>query len=145
MRLDKLIIILAAAFILINVFLLPSKKPALNAGHLAGTWQGYHKGMQLQLILNQDGTCRAEFFDTKEENILFFNCRYRVSYLYSPAAISITSINSLNETLHSILSQPDVDTLKLAEFAPSRKMRPIVFEKGKIITLKRVEEVTNES
>ena len=57
-----------------------------------------------------------------------------------PVLLSIRNIPSINHPLHTIVEFVDINSIRLASFAPRWKVRPISFDRNTSMNLKRVKK-----
>ena len=126
-----LLTLLVTFFIFSSIEVIEEKK-------IFGLWKGENNGQELIFRFEMDGTCVLSFKDktSASTKVLFGN--FKMDLSKKPIPISITNIPSINHPLHTIVEFIGDDTIKLAEFSPRRKLRPISFDRNTFVSLNRV-------
>lgn len=107
----------------------------LNNSNIYGLWTGIYKGKTITLKMNEDNTCQLNYYE--KEDIVKISGSYELDYSKRPIPMDITNISEINNSLYTIIEFVGINTIVLAEFSPEWKLRPITFENGKSVELKR--------
>ena len=103
-----------------------------------GNWQGTYKNKELSFIFNSDKTCLLKFVDKQSNIIDKINGNFELDLSKKPIPLSIRNIPQINHPLHTIIEFIGDDSIRIAEFSPRWRLRPISFRNGKVMSLKRI-------
>jgi len=106
-----------------------------------GKWEGDYNDHKVSFIFKSDKTCILKFFDKELNDFVTINGNYEFDFSKKPLALSISNISELNHSLYTIVEFNGNDLIRIAEFSPKWKLRPISFNSGKTINLKRVSSI----
>ena len=109
-----------------------------NETSIYGNWQGTYQNKEISFVFNTDKTCLLKFVDKQSNIIDTYDGVYELDFSKKPIPLSIRNIPQLNNPLHTIIEFIGNDSIKIAEFSPRWRLRPISFEKGKVMNLKRI-------
>lgn len=130
-------------FLFIPILLLVVSCNNLNIEtNIHGNWKGIYNDPTLLFIFKSDKTCVLTFVDKQSNAIKTITGEYELELSKKPIPLTIRNIPQLNHPLYTIVEFINDNSMKIAEFSPKWKLRPITFEIGKIINLKRV-KLTN--
>ena len=130
---SRLILLIVSALILFGSSCM--KIPDIN--HLYGVWQGEHNETELLFAFNNDGTCSLSYKNRDSGEIYILSGTFEVNFSKSPIPLSIQNIPQLNHGLYTIIQFTDNNTLKVADFSPRWRLRPISFQKDTSMDLVR--------
>ncbi|MBN2412867.1 hypothetical protein JXQ31_14355 [candidate division KSB1 bacterium] len=116
-----------------------------NEADIYGNWQGAFKNKDISINFNADKTCVLKFTDRKTNQIDTYNGVYEPDFTKMPIPLTIRNIPQLNHPLHTIIEFVGDDSMKMAGFSPRWRLRPISFDEGKTINLKRIIQYNAES
>jgi hypothetical protein len=105
-----------------------------------GVWEGEYRGTKLLFRFDSDGTCLLNFRDNASGSTTKLSGNYELDFSKQPALLSITNIPQLNHPLHSIVHFGGNDSMKIAQFAPRWRLRPISFDPQTSISLSRTDK-----
>ncbi len=103
-----------------------------------GIWQGEHKNKQLTFVFDRDKTCILTINDKQSKIVEKIDGNYQINFRKNPIPLSIHSIPQLNHPLHTIIEFIRDDSIRIAEFSPKLKLRPISFVTGNELHFKRI-------
>ena len=103
-----------------------------------GHWQGVYNGKDISFVFNADKTCVLKFIDKQANTTDTINGNYELDISKMPIPMSIRNIPQLPNPLHTIIEFINDDSIRIAEFSPRWRLRPISFSSGKVMLLKRV-------
>lgn len=108
-----------------------------NETKLYGIWEGYNANTKLVIKFNNDGTCEIRSGGVSDTSLKKITGKYQVEFSKKPIPLSITDMPQINHPLHTIIEFQDDNLIKIGEFAPRWRLRPISFTKNSEILLKR--------
>lgn len=106
---------------------------------LYGVWEGKNKDTEMLITFNKNSTCEIEYKEENSEPVTITG-DFEVDFMKAPVPLSIRNIPQLNHPLHTIIQFEKLDVIKMAEFAPRWRLRPISFNRSTEITLVRSKE-----
>ena len=124
-------------FILLVLFVV-SCNNLYTASNIYGNWKGSYFGHELSFVFKRDSTCVITYFEKRSNKFKTINGNYELDFLKTPIPLSIRNIPQLNHPLHTIIEFICDDTIRIADFSPKWRLRPISFVPGKVINLKRI-------
>lgn len=127
-------VILYIPFCLLLVSCTNLNKEASIYGH----WQGTYGDKELSFVFNSDKTCVLKFVNKTSNTTDTINGTYELDFSKKPIPLTIKNIPQLSHRLHTILAFIGYDSVRIASFSPKWRLRPISFETGKTINLKRI-------
>ena len=111
-----------------------------NQDDIYGAWKGRYLGKELLIKFYNNETCELHFIDSITDSIEIINGNFEIDISKKPIPLSITNIPQLRHPLYTILVFEGIDSIKLGNFSPRWKLRPISFEQNNI-ALKRVKQI----
>ena len=103
---------------------------------LHGMWVGENEKVRIAFSFNPDNTC--EFAYTKKgQKLIKMTGVFEVNFAKKPIPLTIRNIPQLNHPLHTIIEFKESDALRMAEFAPRWRLRPIAFNRDTEIIFRR--------
>ena len=118
------------------IFCVHSCTKAFTKQELYGDWEGKNKEVEIAITFNQNSTCKIVYKEDNSKPITLTG-NFEVDFTKRPVPLSIRNIPQLNYPLHTIIQFIELDVIKMAEFAPRWRLRPIVFNRDTEIILKR--------
>ena len=107
-----------------------------SANDLYGTWIAHDSMGEINITFNQDSTFEYVCNETTS-TIIKITGKYEVDFTKQPIPLTIRKIPQLNHPLYTIIEFKRLDVLKMAEFAPRWRIRPISFKPNSEIILSR--------
>jgi|GEM_PF-6784849 len=104
---------------------------------LFGTWEGVHKNNDIIFKINQDLSCSLTYFVGESKSYENITGQCKIDFTKKPLTLSIYQIPQLNYSLHTIIEVIDSNSIRISEFSSKWRLRPIAFESGKTVVLKR--------
>ena len=101
------------------------KVPCLE--DIYGTWEGELQGKELIFKFKNDKTCELKTKYKISESVEKVNGNFEMDFSKKPITLSIRNIPQLNHPLFTIIEFVNADSMRLANFAPSWRLRPIAF------------------
>ena len=109
-----------------------------TASNIYGNWKGSYNDHELSFVFKRDSTCVITYFDKQSNKFETINGNYELNFSKTPIPLSIRNIPQLNHPLHTIIEFICDDAIRIADFAPKWRLRPISFVPGKVINLERL-------
>ena len=134
-RFPYLIIIM---LIFLGSFLIYSHSLVIQKNKIYGQWKSEVNGQEFKVRFSTDGTCILTFKDNDSSLVQILNGDFEISLSKNPIPLSIRNIPNISYPLHSILEFIGDDSIRLAQFSPRWKLRPISFDRNTSINLNRV-------
>ena len=106
--------------------------------NIYGNWKGIYNDHELSFVFKSDNTCVFNFFDKQSNMFKTINGIYELDFSKNPIPLSIRKIPQLNNPLFTIIEFIRDDSIRIAEFTPKWRLRPISFVNGKTINLIRI-------
>ena len=103
-----------------------------------GVWKGELQGKELLFKFEIDQTCVLSFRNKASDSVETINGNFKMDFSKKPITLSVKNIPGLNHPLHTIVEFEGINLIKLANFSPRWKIRPISFDPNKSMNLKRV-------
>ncbi len=104
---------------------------------LIGTWEGASKEMSSVVVsFAAGGRCRLEYVDQQGETHSLTG-DYEVDFSKAPVPLTIRNIPQLPHPLHTIIQFTGADSLRMGNFSPRWRLRPISFDPATQILLER--------
>ena len=118
------------------LFLLGCNSSPTPEGLLIGVWEGNTDSTRIEFKFNQDRTCKISIVTFESDSI---NIAGDIEFDFTKVPISLTirNIPQLTHPLHTIIEFVGEDGLRIAQFAPRWRIRPIVFNPRTTWNLKR--------
>ena len=104
--------------------------------NIIGIWEGKHKGKNIFFVFNKDSTCTIKFDSTLGKYVIYEG-EYEINLSKKPMPLTIKKISQLPHPLHTIVSFISEKSIKITEFSKHWKLRPISFDKDKVIYLEK--------
>ena len=104
-----------------------------------GNWEGNYNDHELLFAFKTDNTCVLIYFDKQVNKFETISGSFELDFSKKPIALSIRDISQLNHPLYTIIEFITKDSIRISEFSPKWRLRPISFETGKTINLKRIQ------
>ena len=124
-------------FITLIVLSLLSCTSSKTEADVFGKWEGNYNDHKVSFIFKSDKTCILKFFDKELDNFETINGNYEFDFSKKPLSLSISNISELNHSLYTIVEFNGNDLIRIAEFSPKWRLRPISFNSEKSINFKR--------
>ena len=125
-------------FTILGILLFNSSLEVIEEKKIIGLWKGENNGKELMFRFEIGGTCVLSFKDIDSDLSRVLNGNFIIDLSKRPIPLSITDIPNINHPLHTIIKFIGDDSIKLAEFSPRWKVRPISFDRNTFIDLNRV-------
>ena len=123
---------------IIFVLFVASCNNLYTTSNIYGSWKGSYYDHEVSFIFKRDSTCVITYFEKKSNKFERINGVYELDFSKMPISLSIRNIPQLNHPLHTIIEFIFDDLIRIADFAPKWKLRPISFVPGEVINLKRI-------
>ncbi|MFQ5866085.1 MAG: hypothetical protein ACE5IW_12740 [bacterium] len=107
-----------------------------NEQDLYGVWEGKNKQLEMAITFNENSTCKIVYKEDSSEPVTLTG-KFEVDFSKTPIPLTIRNIPQLNHPLHTIIQFRELDVIRMAEFAPRWRLRPISFNRDTEITLRR--------
>ncbi len=105
-----------------------------------GLWKGDFQGGEIAFKFKNNQTCELIFKDKTAASTQVLNGNFEIDFSKKPILLSIKGIPQLSHALYTIIEFKGNDTIKLANFSPRWRTRPVTFGRGTSFYLKRVKE-----
>jgi len=102
-----------------------------------GVWKGEHYEKEILFEFKNDHSCVLTFKDKPTQSVQIVNGHFEIDFSKKPIILSIRNIPQLNHPLYTIVKFIDIHSIRLANFAPHWKLRPISFDRNTSMNLKR--------
>lgn len=112
---------------------------------IQGNWQGTYEGKDILFVFNTDKTCVLKFVDKQSNTTDIINGNYELDLSKKPIPMSIRNIPQLNYPLHTIIEFIGDDSIRIADFSPRWRLRPISFSNGKVMNLVRIDSAKKQT
>ncbi len=106
-----------------------------NNIEILGKWESIDKS--IEITFNKDNTCILKVFDKNQKQVELINGNFRLDFSKKPVPLSITNVRELDFSIYTIVTFTSENSMEMAHFSNKSKLRPIIFEKGKTISLNR--------
>ena len=106
--------------------------------NIIGNWISENKYKRHNLNFKNDYSCSLIIYDKRTNSKQEIVGTFEIDYNKHPLPLSIRNIPQLNFSLHTIIEMKDVNSLKIADFSPRWKLRPISFNKNNHTNFKRL-------
>ena len=122
--------------ILLTLFIISCEN--LNSqDNIYGNWVGIHNGYETSFVFETDSTCTFNYYDKYSGGFKSINGKYKLDFSKNPIPLSIRNIAQLNNGLYTILEFINKDLIRIVEFSPKWRLRPISFDNSKTLFFKR--------
>jgi len=108
-----------------------------------GIWEGVYGNEKVAISFKRDSSCTINYYDSTTHVLKVLNGIYHLDITKKNIPLSISGIDQLEYSLYTIIDFINNDSLILAYFSPKWRLRPISFNKDKILCLKRVSSKNN--
>ena len=120
------------------LFFVVSCNNLATEANIHGNWIGNLNDHELSILFKSDYTCVLKYFDEQSNELQTVSGNYELDFSKKPVPLSIRKIPQLSYQLHTIVEFIDNDSIRIAPFSTKWRLRPISFEPGTTINLKRV-------
>ena len=103
--------------------------------NIYGNWKGFQVGHELSFIFKSDHTCVLEIFDKQTNKYETINGNYELNFSKIPISLSIHNVPQLNHPLYTIIEFISDDSIRIAQFSPQWRLRPITFNNNTTMVL----------
>ena len=107
---------------------------------ITGRWEGSTSNRFLSCVFNTDETCTLTLLNTTVNKREMISGVYELDFSKKPITLSIKNIPQLGHPMHTIIEYVNGDSIRIAEFSPKWRLRPVSFDPGKMLGLKRVKQ-----
>jgi len=121
---------------LLTIILIPACTNRYSENNLYGTWIANHATGEIVITFNKDLTFEYVCNETAS-TIIKITGKYEVDFSKQLIPLTIRKIPQLNHPLYTIIQFKEFDVLRMAEFAPLWRIRPISFNPNSEIILNR--------
>ncbi len=111
-----------------------------NQENIYGLWEGELHNKKLIFEFKTNQKCILRFNDNALDSFQILNGNFKLDFSKKTISLSIRNIPQLDHPLHTIVEFIGNDSIKLANFAPRWKIRPIAFNRNTTMSLKRVKK-----
>ena len=111
----------------LSTFMLVSCGKSSLPKEIYGTWEGELQGKELIFQFKNDQTCVLTSKDRASESVERVNGNFEIDFSKKPITLSIRNISQLNHPLFTIIEFVNADSMRLADFVPSWRLRPVAF------------------
>jgi hypothetical protein len=105
--------------------------------NIIGTWKGVENGLEIIMSFDSYNECLITFEDKSKDQISSIKGDYIINLEKYPIPLTIRNIPQLSHPLHTIVEFTAKDIMKVGEFSSDLRLRPIIFNMGKSIYLKK--------
>ena len=113
----------------------------ITDANIYGIWKGSYNDHELSFVFKSENTFIFKYFDKQSNKLHTINGSYELDFSKKPVPLSIRNIPQLNYQLHTIIEFIGDDSIRIALFSSKWRLRPISFETGQTINLKRISDV----
>ena len=103
--------------------------------NIYGNWKGFQFDHEFSFIFKSDHTCVLEIFDKQKNKHKIINGNYELNFSKTPISLSINNIPQLNHPLCTIIEFISDDSIRIAQFSPQWRLRPITFNNNTTMVL----------
>lgn len=107
---------------------------------LFGVWKGEYDGKEVVLKFDSDHTFMLSHRDKVSDSMETIQGDFEVDFSKEPIPLTVRNIPQLNHPLHTIILFQEDGSMKMANFAPRWRLRPIAFNKRSSMILRRTRE-----
>ena len=107
-----------------------------NIDELVGTWRGSKGSLEIEIKFDKDQSCEIKITE-QGKRLARWRGNFIVDFWKKPIPLSVMNIGGLAHPLHTIIAFDGADKIKMAPFAPRKKLRPINFDPSSVIVLMR--------
>jgi len=133
---------ITSEFILISALFVNCSKINQNF-NIYGEWAGSYNEQRITIVFKTDNSCELNYFDNTDNSIKIITGEFRMDFTKRPIPLTIAKIPQLTYTLNSIVEFSNDNTIKIAEFSPKWRLRPVTFTKVNTVVLKRSDSKFN--
>ena len=127
-------------YICIIVLTVASCDTGYEEKDLFGLWVGVHSGKRLVFKFRHDQTCELIYVSDDDESRVIVSGEYQTDFSKKPISLSIYNIPQLDHPLHTIFDFINVDSIKIAQFSPRWRLRPIAFNNNTAMVLGHIRD-----
>jgi len=120
-----------------SLFAIISCSDVFSNNNLYGVWIGEYGGKEYTFKFNSDGSFVLSLKDLSSGVVEILKGEYKADFSKRPIPLTLRSISQLNHPLYTIIEFLDNDSIRMADFTPRWRIRPISFSYHKIIYLNR--------
>ena len=124
--------------IILSVCTIISCETTHSEKEIYGLWKGEFEGKELMFHFESDSTCILSLTNKASGSVMVLNGNFEMDFSKKPITLSIRNITNLSHPLHTIVKFGDINSIKLANFSPRWRVRPISFDHNTSINLKRI-------
>ena len=128
--------------ILFVIWIFSCNDKSFIESRIYGTWEGVHSGKKLIFEFRDDQTCDFVFINEEDGSMEIVSGNYEINFSKKPVMLSVRNIPQFDHPLYTIVEFVEIDVIKLADFAPRWRLRPIAFNLYTSMSLKRVKKST---
>lgn len=136
---SRVVLLVVALIVLAGILIASSYMKEPEGEGIYGVWEGVYQGDELSFTFNTDGTCLLSFNDNVTGETEEIRGTFELNLSKNPIPLSINNIPQITNGLYTIIEFTDEDSLKIADFSPRWRLRPLSFESGTYMRLKRVQ------
>jgi hypothetical protein len=108
-----------------------------------GVWKGQQNGKEFVFTFERDRTCVLYFTEKGKENADVLSGTFEIDFTKQPMPLTIRNLPQLSHAIHTAVDFIRADSIRVAYFAPNRRLRPIAFGTSGNMHLKRISEGFN--
>jgi len=136
MKRSFFILMILLIFYFSNIFTV-SCESNLKNDFIYGIWEGVHNEKNVIYKFNKGESCEFIYMNSKFDTIEFIQGNFEINFKNNPISLSVKNIPQLNHPLYTIVNFENSEYIRLANFSPKWKIRPIAFDRKTDIILKR--------
>ena len=125
--------------LIISLFFVFSCHKLITEADIRGMWKGSCNDQELTMIFDGGNMVVLKYLDKESNQPQKVSGSYELDFSKKPIPFSIQNIPQLNYQLHTIIEFVGKDSIRLSLFSTRWKLRPISFEPGRTINLKRTQ------
>ena len=105
--------------------------------NIYGVWEGEFQGKEVLFKFEPKQTCVLSYKDIATGSVETIKGNFEIDFSKFPIPLSVRNIPELKHSLYTIVEFVDIDSIKIANFSPRWRFRPISFNRNTSIHLKR--------
>ena len=109
----------------------------VNEQTLYGNWEGSFNNQKLNVVFQSENSFEFNYLDKQSKILTTISGNYELDLSKRPVPLTVRNIPQLSHQLHTVIELVGEDSMRMALFSPKWRLRPISFEPGKTIILKR--------
>ena len=137
---NKVIILNISFLIILSVCTIISCGKIPYQEDIYGVWKGEFQDKELLFKFERDQTCVLSFTNKESDSVEILNGNFEIDLSKKPISLSVKNIPQLNHPLYTIVEFIGSESIRLASFSPSWRLRPISFNRSTSINLERVRQ-----